>query len=178
MWKIVGNIALIIISVLIILLALSVILNRSAIASAFSLIALMVLLAGIYAMIGVHFIAAMQLLVYAGAIMVLFVFSIMLLNYNELKSEISYNSPFVLISLASSIVLSIVMLSLFYDKFTPLSSAIQGVFSDKLVASEGGNIMTLSKLLFSKYFLHFEIISLILLVALIGALTVAKRKVD
>ena len=178
MWKIVGNIALLFISVLIILLALSVILNRSAIASAFSLIALMVLLAGIYAMIGVHFIAAMQLLVYAGAIMVLFVFSIMLLNYNELKSEINFNSPFVLISLASSIVLSIVMLSLFKDQFSPLTNSIRGGFSESFMASEGGNIMTLSKLLFSKYFLHFEIISLILLVALIGALTVAKRKVD
>ena len=173
-----GNIALLIISVLIVVLAFSVILNQSAIASAFSLIALMVLLAAIYVMIGVHFIAAIQLLVYAGAIMVLFVFSIMLLNYNELKSEIKYNSPFVWVSLGCSFVLSIALLMLFRDPFLPLTNAIKGVFTDELVKTEGGNIMTLSKLLFSQYFLHFEVISLVLLVALIGALTVAKRKVD
>lgn len=178
MWKTVGNIALLFISVLIILLALSVILNRSAIASAFSLIALMVLLAAIYAMIGVHFVAAVQLIVYAGAIMVLFVFSIMLLNYNELKSEIKFSSPFVLVSIASAVMLSLTLLMLFKKPFAPLTGAVQGVFNDTLVAAEGGNIMTLSKLMFSQYFLHFEIISLVLLVALIGALTVAKRKVD
>lgn len=178
MWKTVGNVALLIISVLIILLALSVILNKSAIASAFSLIGLMVLLAAIYAMIGVHFVAAIQLIVYAGAIMVLFVFSIMLLNYNEIKSEIDFKSNFVYISILSAFILSLALAMLFKTPFTPLMGVENGVFTDELVKKEGGNIMALSKLLFSKYFMHFEIISLLLLVALIGALTVAKRKVD
>ena len=144
MWRIVGNLALLFISVLIILLAFSVILSPSAIGSAFSLITLMVLLAAIYVMIGVHFIAAVQLLVYAGAIMVLFVFCIMLLNYNELKSEIKFKSPFVMISLASSIVLSIALLILFKDPFLPLSYAVKGVFTGALVNTEDGNIFILS----------------------------------
>ena len=178
MWKIVGNIALLFISVLIVLFALSVIFNKSAIASAFSLIALMILLAGIYAMIGVHFIAAVQLIVYAGAIMVLFVFSIMLLNYNEIKSEINCKSPLVWLTIISGIVLSIALLTLFKVPFEPLDHAVKGVYNEALAKTEGGNIMALSKLMFSRYYIQFELISLILLVALIGALTVAKRKAD
>jgi NADH-quinone oxidoreductase subunit J len=129
-------------------------------------------------MIGVYFVAAIQLIVYAGAIMVLFVFSIMLLNYNEMKREINFKSPIVWLSLGSAVVLSITMICLFKTPFLPLVNAIKGTLTDDFVKAEGGNIMVLSKLLFSQYALHFEMISLVLLVALIGALTVAKRKVD
>ena len=55
---------------------------------------------------------------------------------------------------------------------------MKGVYNEALAKTEGGNIMALSKLMFSRYYIQFELISLILLVALIGALTVAKRKAD
>lgn len=177
---VVGNLVLLGLSLIIIFFALSVIFNRSAIASAFSLISVMVLLGAIYAMIGVYFIAAIQIIVYAGAIMVLFVFSIMLLNDNEKQKDLSFASPLVLLAIVSAFVLVIGLLKVFGSPYQPLATAAMGVFDDAFVndPKQGGNIMVLSKLLFSQYYMHFEIVSLLLLVALVGALTVAKRKVD
>ena len=165
-------------SVVAIFSALMVVTAKNPVYSVLWLIATFFAISGHYILLNAQFLAIVNIIVYAGAIMVLFVFSIMLLNYNEIKSEVDFKSNFVYISILSAFILALALAILFKTPFTPLMGVENGIFTDELVKNEGGNIMALSKLLFSKYFMHFEIISLLLLVALIGALTVAKRKVD
>jgi NADH-quinone oxidoreductase subunit J len=159
-------------------LAVNMALTKAPIAAALSLIALMVALGGIYAMVGAHFVAALQVLIYAGAIMVLFVFSIMLLNRNEEYSEIDAGN-------AKAWLTGILSLSIFgmiywgFKCFTEFEGRpLLGEFTLERIREIGGNLEAVSALMFSRYFFHFEVISLLLLVAVIAALVLAKRKVD
>lgn len=151
---------------------------KNPISSAFSLVMLMVALAGVYAMIGAHFIAALQAIVYAGAVMVLFVFSIMLLNLNEEKAEVRFNSPLTWVSIA----LTAVLLLLLEIAFTSWSSETNlppvGNMNLENIRALGGNVVAVSGSLFSQAYIQFEFISLLLLVAIASALVLAKRKVD
>lgn len=151
---------------------------KSPFTSAFALVGLMISLGGIYGFIGAHFAAAIQIIVYAGAIMVLFVFSIMLLNMNEVHLELRANKGR---ALGSGVVL-LILLSIFvtafkrFEAFSPKPSV--GEFSLERIKELGGNVEVLSGLLFSKYFFQFEVITLVLMVAIMAALVLAKRKVD
>lgn len=163
---------------LVALLSLTMIFSRNPITSAFSLVGVMIGLGGIYAAVGAHFVAALQIIVYAGAVMVLFVFSIMLLNSNDDESEVFFKNWRHLVGLASALLL----IGLFTWAFAlwGAESRLPGVdiYDLTKIKAMGGNVLVLSALLFSQSYIQFELISLLLLVALAAALVLAKRKVD
>jgi len=121
-----------------------------------------------------HLVAALQILVYAGAIMVLFIFVIMLLN----QDVPSFDLPRSHIGLKIGAVTGAALLfGAFVWSFqhTPAATPIGG-FSVERVEAAGGNTRVLSELLFSDYILPFELTSVLLLSAMVGAVAIAKRK--
>ncbi|HDL90201.1 MAG TPA: NADH-quinone oxidoreductase subunit J [Thermodesulforhabdus norvegica] len=152
-----------------VLFAISTILQKNPVYSAASLIGVMVMLACNYVLLNAEFIAAIQIIVYVGAIMVLFVFVIMLLNLERAKREkllISRRAVGVLLGLALSLKLAMV----------GYASKIL-IESGRLKIPEGmGSTQVIGKYLFSNYLLPFEVASLVLLVGLIGAVVLGKRE--
>jgi NADH-quinone oxidoreductase subunit J len=146
--------------------AVSLILQRHPIRSALSLIAVMVALAGLYLLQGAELVAAIQIIVYAGAIMVLFVFVIMLLNAGEEeRTNASRMARYVGLPLAFFLLLQ-------------LAWWVGRGSSGMAPAASASPAMTknLSKLLFTSFALPFELTSILILVAILGAVVLAKRE--
>src|ERR1700746_115196 len=138
--------------------AVSLILQRHPIHSALSLIVVVVALAGVYFVQGAEFIAAVQIIVYAGAIMVLFVFVIMLLNAGEEeRTNLSRMARFVGVPLGVVFLLE-------------AAYAIARATSHLTPAALGPvSTRDLSSLLFRDYVFPFELTSFLILIALLGA---------
>ena len=149
--------------------AVSLILQREPIHSALSLIVVMVALAGLYLLLGAEFVAAVQIIVYGGAIMVLFVFVIMLLNAGEEE-----RTNFSKLATFGGI---------------PLALALAGLIGAALMRSpgyppagvaQGGGLLTstrqLSLMLFTDFVYPFELSSFLILVAILGAIVLAQRE--
>jgi NADH-quinone oxidoreductase subunit J len=151
--------------------ALFVVIARSPMSSAMSLVATFFFLAGIYVLLWAHAIAVLQILVYAGAIMVLFLFVIMLLSLAEAEGSAPTLKLSRLVGGAATVALlanlgvAISRLSLPPPTFT---SAQQASF---------GSLRTLGAILYTTYLLPFEAVSLLLLVAIVGAVVVAKSRI-
>ena len=158
------------IACLTIISALFVVLNRNPVYSAVMLVFCFFSLAALYVLLEAYFVAVLEIIVYAGAIMVLFLFVIMLINVGK---EIAVTSiivkakvlPFVLVVLFS---LNIILLILWRNEGLHQSNTISSV----------GSITAIGQALFTKYLLPFEIASLLLLVALIGTVYLAKKRVS
>ena len=155
--------------------ALFVVLGKNPISSAFSLVAVFFCVAANYVLMNAHFIAGIQILVYAGAIMVLFVFVIMLLNADIRNLDLGRNKLFQ----GGSAVLCSAMAGMF------VWCVVNGHVSDKKlglppekVAELGGNVRVISELMFSDYILPFELTSILLLVGIVGSVALAKRKMS
>ena len=145
--------------------AVSLILQRHPIHSALSLIVVMVALAGLYLLQGAEFIAAVQIIVYGGAIMVLFVFVIMLLNAGEEeRTNLSRMARFVGVPLGV-----VFLIEVAYWIARATSHMTQS--SPQAVSTRD-----LSKLLFREYVFPFELTSFLILIALLGALVLARRE--
>ena len=146
--------------------------EKNPVFSALYLIETMVCIAVLYILLQAQFIAAVQIIVYAGAIMVLFLFVIMLLNLNikeETKDALPFQKiPAVLVGIALLTVICIVLRS-------KLLQGKQGEYTTAYVNSIG-NTKLIGNLLFTDYLLPFEITSILLFVAAIGAIMLAKRK--
>jgi NADH-quinone oxidoreductase subunit J len=145
--------------------AVSLILQRHPIHSALSLIVVMVALAGLYLLQGAEFVAAVQIIVYAGAIMVLFIFVIMLLNAGEEeRTNVSRLARFV------GVPLGIVFLAeVAYWIWRATSNLGSG-------PNEAVSTRDLSTLLFREYVFPFELTSFLILFALLGAMVLARRE--
>lgn len=157
------------------LLALVMLFAQDALTCALALLGILLGTAGIYAVIGEHFIATIQLVVYAGAIMVLFVFSVMLLNVQKSPArDFSPTTPRFLIAAISALGL-IGVGGYVLANFVP---ATTGTWTQEMIISAGGNTRVLAHALFSRHYIAFEAVSLALIVALIGAVTLAKRKLN
>lgn len=172
------NPVILILTVLIMLLSLGMIFAKNPISSAISLVGLMVALGGIYALIGAHFVAALQVIVYAGAVMVLFIFSIMLLNMNEERGEIDFASWKTYAALGISLGLTGFLGVAFFNWSQETGLPTPDIYTLQKIKEVGGNVVAVSAVLFSQAYIQFELISLLLLVAIAGALVLAKRKVD
>ena len=154
--------------------SLLVILKKNPVASAFSLVLVFFAFAGIYALLDAHLVAALQVLVYAGAIMVLFVFVIMLLNADVPTFDLGRSHAAVR-AVAGG--LAVVMFGLFVWAFknsVPLAPVAD--FTPERIDAAGGNTRVISELMFSEYILPFELTSVLLLAAIVGAVAIAKRK--
>jgi len=151
-----------------ILCGLSVILQRQPIASALSLIGVMGSLAVLYLMLGAEFLAAVQMIVYAGAIMVLFVFVIMLLNSaGERERKRRYFNY--LLGVPALVVLIGLLVWALQSILPPGSAVTFGAFTE-------GGALPVGRALFTTYLLPFEITSLLVLIAIVGAMVLAKKE--
>ncbi|RMD87077.1 MAG: NADH-quinone oxidoreductase subunit J [Candidatus Dadabacteria bacterium] len=130
--------------------------------SAFSLVLHLIAIAALYAMLDAHFLAAVQILVYAGAIMVLVVFLIMLLSLKGEDRPVSLKRAF-----TGGIFLSVFVGLIF--------SGIQLSF-DKPDTGFVGSVSSIGSELFSRYVFTFEIISVLIMVGLVAAVALAKRE--
>jgi NADH-quinone oxidoreductase subunit J len=140
------------------------------IAGAISLIGVMGSLSVLYLQLGAEFIAAAQVIVYAGAIMVLFVFVIMLLNAG---SENSTNKSRMARWLGiPAITVFLGVLSYLIQRIAPSSEGVRfGVFT-------GGTAREIGMKLFTEYLLPFEITSVLVLIAILGAIVLARKELD
>ncbi len=155
--------------------SLLVVFKKNPVSSAFSLVVVFFAFAAIYAMFDAHLLAALQVLVYAGAIMVLFIFVIMLLNADAPSFDMGRAHP--VIKLSAGVACTI-LFCLFVWAFKKSGDGIvpQGAFSPQAVEASGGNSKVIAQLMFSKYILPFELTSVLLLGAIVGAVAIAKRK--
>jgi len=147
--------------------ALAVVAQRNPLYSAISLIGVFVSLACLYVMLAAPFIAAVQVIVYAGAIMVLVVFVIMLLNVEQeerRQNRLKFLVP-VAIGLAAVLIAEVAFILVSVQDFRVLPAGPSDV---GLTQSIGSN-------LFTRYLLPFEITSILLLMAIVGAMTLARR---
>ena len=168
--------------------ALLVVLNRNPVASAVFLVLTFFSLAGIYALMNAVFIATMQVLVYAGAIMVLVVFVLMLLNLREETNQEIWSNPakktvIVLIVIAYSFLLLVSLKATKDSDPTVITNITSPNYEYKLSdtpeskVTVTGNTAAVGASTFIDYLLPFEIISILLLVAVIGAVIIAKKDV-
>ena len=151
-----------------------VILKKNPVGSAFSLVMVFFSFAGIYAMLDAHLVAALQILVYAGAIMVLFVFVIMLLQADTPSFDLGRSHLGLRIGaglLCAGLFCAFVWA--FQKSALPGST---GLHTAEKIAAAGGNTKVISQLMFSEYVLPFEITSVLLLAGIVGATAIAKRK--
>ena len=140
---------------------------RNTVASAMSLVITMVALAGIYVLLEAHFVAAIQIMVYGGAIVVLFLFVVMLLN---LQGDDFGPGRQRLLKLAAGAIGVFGLLQML-RLFTGLPEAPP--------LPEGfGGYRAMGLTLYTDYVLLVEIMSLLLTAAIVGALILAKRKID
>jgi NADH-quinone oxidoreductase subunit J len=150
--------------------ALLLILAREPIHSALSLVLVMISLAALYLLLGAEFIAAVQIIVYAGAVMVLFVFVIMLLNAGE-EERTNWSS----IAKYAGVPLAIFLL-LWLAHWMAHAGVSAGIADGaETAANNAVSTRALSELLFQKYLFPFEATSILILIAILGALVLAKR---
>ncbi len=150
--------------------AISLIVQTHPISSAVSLIGVMGALAVVYLLLGAEFIAAVQVIVYAGAIMVLFVFVIMLLNAGaEQRSGRSIVASYVGVPF---LVVFLGLVSFLIQALIPDSMSV------KFGGFTGGSAGNIGHVLFTNYLLPFEITSVLILVAILGAIVLARKELD
>jgi NADH-quinone oxidoreductase subunit J len=165
------------------------ILQKNPVSAALWLVSTMFSLAAIYVLLNAQFIAAIQVLVYAGAIMVLFLFVIMLLNLGHAESDIRGPSTVA----ATLVIVGLLGLELFallrytprrlaseFSQFPayadPATIFVAGQITEQESAARGV-VGAVAAPLFQIYLIPFEITSILLLVAIIGAVVLAKRNV-
>ena len=147
--------------------------RRNAVHSAISLIVSLMGVAGLYLMQQAEFLFAVQIVLYIGGIMVLFLFVIMLVNLDEAAKERQFNGYWA-IGLAAVAAVG-AELGYFFYKGGPDAFRIEGVVA--AAPSAIGNTEAIADALFSEYLLPFEIASILLLVAVVGSVVMAKKRI-
>jgi NADH-quinone oxidoreductase subunit J len=137
------------------------------------MLVLFVHMAGLYLFLNAEFLAAVQIIVYAGAIMVLFLFVIMLLDLRKEEKEFRLQGQWP-VSAVTGVLFLVVLISIL-AKITVLPEL--GEYSIEAIQAEG-SMMTIGKVLYTKYLLPFEIASVLLLVAIVGAVVLAKKRIE
>lgn len=150
--------------------SLGVVLARHPIRSALSLVVAMFLLAAMFATLDAQLIAALQIIVYAGAIMVLFLFVIMLLGADAIPGRQSWRTFILPITLSALLALETIYLLVI--KARPAGNVLPP--EEAINATE--NLQQLGVALFSDYLLPFEIVSILLLAAMVGAIVLTKKE--
>jgi NADH-quinone oxidoreductase subunit J len=147
--------------------ALSLIFQKHPIHSALSLIVVMVSLAGLYLLMGAEFVAAVQIIVYSGAIMVLFVFVIMLLN-----AGVEERTNFSKLAGVAGIPLTVALAGFLSAAIARSGETVQAAAQTGAVASTRG----ISAMLFKEFVYPFELTSFLILVAILGAIVLAAHR--
>lgn len=149
--------------------AINVVVQTHPISSAVSLIGVMGSLAILYLLLGAEFIAAAQVIVYAGAVMVLFIFVIMLLNAG---AETRKGRSLIAQALGVPLLIALLgVLAYFVQRLYPRDVVHFGGF-------QGGTAQAIGRALFTTYLLPFEITSILILIAIVGAIVLARKELD
>ncbi len=147
----------------------AVITRKNPVHSALALIVTLLAQASIYLMLYAPFVAGVQIILYAGGIMVLFLFVIMLVSIERSMKERQFNSQWVVGTIAAT-----ALGGLFIGVYTKGKD----IFPDGTPSiAEGDNTQKVATLLYGQYMFAFEIASLLLLVAIIGAVVMAKKRI-
>jgi NADH-quinone oxidoreductase subunit J len=157
-------------SVVMIVLSLLIITRRNPVHSVLWMLVLFFHIAGLYLFLNAEFLAAVQLILYAGAILVLFLFVIMMLN---LKEEITAER--FIDEWPIGVALGISILMFIYFTISKFIQGPAGHYSIEAIKKET-HTKTIGKVLYTEYLLPFEIASLILLIAIVGAIVLAKKR--
>ena len=158
-----------------VIFSLMVVLSKNPIYSAFSLVLVFFCVAADFVLLNAHLIATLQIFVYAGAITVLFVFVIMLLNADVQGVDLAKGRKFQV----GAGVLCAALVLVFIDGVTRGTvSSEKGIFTPEKITELGGNTRVLSELMFSNYVLPFELTSVLLLIGIVGTVSLAKRKLE
>ncbi|MDT8367653.1 MAG: NADH-quinone oxidoreductase subunit J [Longimicrobiales bacterium] len=159
--------------------ALGVVFGRSPIASLLSMVTSLASVAGIYVLLEAHFLAAIQVMVYAGAIMVLFLFVIMLLNLgHDYRSDLRGWFHGLLALVVSGGIGGVLVERFLAVREVGLQIAGPGAAELDRAIAEKGVIGVIADPLYTTWVVPFEITGILLLVAIIGALVLAKRTVE
>ncbi|MGA9974622.1 MAG: NADH-quinone oxidoreductase subunit J [Candidatus Sulfotelmatobacter sp.] len=146
-----------------------VITRKNPVHSALALIVTLLAKASIYLMLYAPFVAGVQIILYAGGIMVLFLFVIMLVSIERSMKERQFNSQWVV---------GIVAATALGGLFIAVYSKVKDIFPDHVLpVVENDNTQKVATLLYGQYMFAFEIASLLLLVAIIGAVVMAKKRI-
>src|SRR6202167_3753717 len=146
-----------------------VITRKNPVHSALALIVTLLAQAAIYLMLYAPFVAGVQIILYAGGIMVLFLFVIMLVSIDRSVRERQFNSQWVI-----GIITAVALGGLFIAVYTKGTS----IFPDHVLpVVENDNTQKIATMLYGPYMFAFEIASLLLLVAIIGAVVMAKKRI-
>jgi NADH-quinone oxidoreductase subunit J len=153
--------------------AIAMLFQRNAVHAALFLIVNFFTIAVFYLVLGASFLFAVQIIVYAGAIMVLFLFVIMLLGVDrdETLVERIRGQRTIAVVLGTGIALE-----LFFAIRAGIGFATRAPADFDRVANEGGNAAALSRLLFRRYFFPFEVTSILLIVAAVAVMVLASRQ--
>lgn len=147
----------------------SLVIQRHPISSALSLVGVMGALAALYLLLGGAFIAAAQMVVYAGAIMVLFIFVIMLLNSGtELRGVRTW-------AVWAGLPMLVLLLGMIAHMLSSWEPARQAVIFGEFT---GGGPAEIGRSLFTTYLLPFEVTSVLILIAIVGAIVLARKEID
>ena len=149
-------------------LGILVIVLKNPVHCAVALVGNMFSLAALFVLLDAHFLAALQVLVYAGAIMVLILFVIMLLNLKPDELGKAKQTATKVIGAVLVGLVGILVISLLKGK---------GAADMPAVSADYGTLETVGRLIFSKYLLSFEVASIVLLAAILGAVGIAKKKI-
>jgi NADH-quinone oxidoreductase subunit J len=146
-----------------------VITRKNPVHSALALILTLLSVAGLYLMLYAPFVAGVQIILYVGGIMVLFLFVIMLVNIEQSEKEKQFNQQW-LAGILAALGLGLLLVGIYVKG--------QALFSQPvLTMPETENTQRVGVLLYSSYMFPFEIASLLLLVAIIGAVVMAKKRI-
>ena len=156
------------VAVLLVASAIGVVRARNPVYAAMSLVAAFFLLAGLYLMLAAHLLAFLQVMVYAGAIMVLFLFVIMLLSLTDAELGVPRWTVMKWLGAIGAAGLLVVIATAF-------RSVGRGPM--RPVPADFGTVKAVGRLLFTQYLLPFEAASVLLLVAIVGAVVIAKQRI-
>jgi NADH-quinone oxidoreductase subunit J len=146
-----------------------VITRRNPVHSALALILTLLSVAGLYLMLYAPFVAGVQIILYVGGIMVLFLFVIMLVNLERSQKEKQFNHQWVP-GILAALGLGVLFIEIYMKGAALFAQPV-------LPLPEGQNTQLVGQLLYSNYMFPFEIASLLLLVAIIGAVVMAKKRI-
>ncbi len=155
-----------------------VITRRNAVHCALALILTLLAVAGLYLMLYAPFVAGVQIILYAGGIMVLFLFVIMLVSIEKSQKEEQFNKIWILGLLGA-----LGMGALFVGVFVRSAGRNNDAFAQLLrrplsaITEDSTNTQAVGQMLYQNYMFAFEIASLLLLVAIIGAVVMAKKRI-
>ena len=155
-----------ILALIMIVFAIASVSSRKMLRSVIYLLFVLCGIAGLYFLIDYNFLAAIQLTVYAGGIIVLIIFSVLLVHHIEMELEIAKISKKILTGTACLIGLGVFLVTIYSHEFNVINNSVTTTSSEigtKLLSYEAGG-----------FILPFEVISVLLLAAMVGAIVIAK----